>query len=149
MNSASYLILYIKLPDFSRSQAPAWERTCRGSPGFPWREGPKPGLRAQTRSQAGAWERGKKPGAWERGKKPGAWERGKKRGLGTRKNDLQNRFTLPLTSDSCLFQLKSFCIDLGQKKMLNFFLSLWRTRLINFLLTQQPGMTAKQVGLRH
>jgi len=30
-------------------------------------DGPKPGLRAQTRSQAGAWERGK-AGAWERGK---------------------------------------------------------------------------------
>ncbi len=31
-------------------------------------DGPKPGLRAQMRSQAGAWERGK-AGAWERGKK--------------------------------------------------------------------------------
>ena len=35
---------------FSRSQAPAWERTCRGSPSFPF-----------SRSHAPAWERPRTP----------------------------------------------------------------------------------------
>jgi len=49
-------------------------------------DGPKPGLRVQMRSQAGAWERG----SWGLGtRKAGAWERGS-RGLGTRKPGLGN-----------------------------------------------------------
>ncbi len=43
------LYLFLYAGHFSRSQAPAWERTCRGSPAS--RDGRQP--------EAGAWERGK------------------------------------------------------------------------------------------